>query len=141
MFSWFQRNDSPVVNPKQRLLGSAENALMQASQKHQGYLKFGEVLHLQGPYISLEALSTAIKHLQHRHPVLRSRLQLNPAIPNSYLLEEDDTLQLKIREISRKRADHLTFWQEEWRRREKDVAVIGQGLVEFWLLQVYKNSY
>jgi hypothetical protein len=136
MFSWFRQNRSPVVNQKQRLFGSSENAIMQASQQHQGYMKVGEVLHLQGPHISLEALSTAISQLQRRHPTLRSRLQINPEKPNSYLLEEDDTLQLKIREIPRKRADHSTFWRKEWREREKDTTVIGQGLAEFWLLQV-----
>jgi hypothetical protein len=138
MFSWFRRNNAPVPNQNQRLLGSAENALMQASNKYRGYMKFGEVLHLQGPRISVEALSTAISHLQRRHPVLRSRLQINPQKTNSYLLEEDNTVQLKIREIPRKRADHLTFWQQEWREREKDTTAIGQGLAEFWLLQVYR---
>jgi hypothetical protein len=140
MFSWFRQSNSPVVNQKQRLLGPSENALMQASQKHQGYMKVGEVLHLQGPYISLKALSTAIGHLQHRHPVLRSRLQINPEKPDSYLLEEDSTLQLKIREISRKRADHQDFWRQEWRDREKETTIIGQGVVEFWLLQVNERQ-
>jgi hypothetical protein len=139
MFSQFRKSNSLIVNQKQRLFGSAENALMQASQQYQGYMKVGEVLHLEGPHISLEALSTAIEHLQRRHPVLRSRLQINPEKSNSYLLEEDDILQLKIREIPRKRADHLIFWQQEWREREKDTTVIGQGLAEFWLLQVYDS--
>ena len=137
MFSWFRQSISTVVNQKQRLLGSAENALMQASQQYQGYMKFGEVLHLQGPSISLEALSAAINHLQHRHPVLRSRLQINPEKSDSYLLEEDDTVQPKIREIPRKRTDHLTFWRQEWREREKEITAIGEGLAEFWLLQVH----
>lgn len=137
MFSWFRQSNSPVLTENQWLLGSAGNALMQASQKHQGYMKFGEVLHLQGPRISLEALSTAISHLQRRHPILRSRLQINSEESDSYLLKEDNTLQLKIREISRKRADNLSFWQREWREREKETTVIGQGLAEFWLLQVY----
>jgi hypothetical protein len=131
MFSWFRKND----NPKQRIMGSAANALMQASQHYQGFAKVGEVLHLEGPQISLEALSTSVSHLQRRHPVLRSRVQINPEKPNSYLLEEDDTLQLKIQEISRKRADHLTFWRREWREREKETVIMGQGLAEFWLLQ------
>jgi hypothetical protein len=141
MFSWLRQNNLPVLSQKQRLFGSAENALMQASQQHQGYMKVGEVLHLQGPHISLETLSVAISHLQRRHPVLRSRLQLNSDIPNSYLLEEDDTLQLKIREIPRQRADHLIFWRQEWRKREKETTVIGQGLAEFWLLQVYQTLF
>jgi hypothetical protein len=51
-------------------------------------------------------------------------------------MEEDDTLRLKIEEIPRKRDDHLNFWRQEWREREKEPAVIGQGLAEFWLLQV-----
>jgi hypothetical protein len=139
MFSWFRQNNFPVVNQKQRLLGSAEHALMQASQQHQGYMKVGEVLHLQGPRISLEALSIAVNHLQHRHPVLRSRLQIDSQKPDTYLLEEDDTLQLRIREIPRKRAEHLMFWQQEWREREKETTAIGQGLAEFWLLQVFDS--
>jgi hypothetical protein len=140
MFSWFGLNSSPVPNEKQRALGSAENALMHASLQHQGYMKFGEVLHVRGPYISLEALSTVVGHLQRRHPVLRSRLQINSEKPDSYLLEEDNTLRLKIREIPRKRADHSTFWGREWREREKDVTVIGEGVAEFWLLQVHQSS-
>ncbi|CAF1192295.1 unnamed protein product [Adineta steineri] len=135
MFSWFQQNTPTVVNQKQRLLGSAENALMQASQQCQGYMKFGEVLHIRGPHISLNTLSMAINHLQRRHPVLRSRLQINPEKSDTYILEEDDTVQLKIRQIPRKRVDHQIFWRQEWRARERDITAIGQGLAEFWLLQ------
>lgn len=135
MLSRFRRSSS-TVNPKQRNLGPAENALMQASMKHQGYMKVGEVLHLQGPHISLETLQSAVRCLQCRHPFLRSRLQNNPAKLNSYLMEEDNTLQLTIREIVRKRDEHLNFWRQEWREREKESAMIGQGLAEFWLLQV-----
>ncbi|CAF3662958.1 unnamed protein product, partial [Adineta steineri] len=135
MFSWFQQNTPIVVNEKQRLLGSAENALMQASQQCQGYMKFGEVLHIRGPHISSNTLSMAINHLQRRHPVLRSRLQINPEKSDTYILEEDDTVQLKIRQIPRKRVDHQIFWRQEWRERERDITAIGQGLTEFWLLQ------
>jgi hypothetical protein len=138
MFSWFRENNSPVINQKEQTFGSTANVLMQASQQYQGYMKVGLVLHLQGPHISLESLSTAINHLQCRHPVLRCRLRINPKKPNNYLLVEDDTLQLKIREISRKRTDHLTFWRQEWREREKQTTIIEQGLAEFWLLQVYE---
>ncbi|CAF1543908.1 unnamed protein product, partial [Rotaria sp. Silwood1] len=70
-----------------------------------------------------------------RHPILRSRLQINSEKPDSYLLQEDDTLQLQIREIPRKRTDHLVFWRQEWSDREKIITDIGQGLAEFWLLQ------
>lgn len=135
MLSRFRRS-APTINPKQRMLGPAENALVQASMKHQGYMKVGEVLHLQGPHISLEALQSAVRRLQCRHPFLRSRLQSNLAKSNSYLMEEDTTLQLTIREIARKRDEHLNFWRQEWREREKESAMIGQGLAEFWLLQV-----
>ncbi|CAF3396009.1 unnamed protein product [Rotaria socialis] len=119
MFSWFRQNNSSAANPKQRLLGTAENALMQTSRQNQREMKVGEVLHLHGSHISLERLSTAIRLLQRRHPVLRSRLQHNPKIPDTYLLEEDDTLQLTIRGIPRKRANYLNFWRQEWSEREK----------------------
>jgi hypothetical protein len=135
MVSRFQRN-STTINPKQRVLGSAENALTKTSMLHQGHMKVGEVLHLQGPHISLETLTSAVSLLQRRHAFLRSRLQNNPAKPDSYLMEEDDTFRLKIREISRSRDDHLNFWRQEWRQREKEPATIGQGLAEIWLLQV-----
>ncbi|CAF3728959.1 unnamed protein product [Rotaria sordida] len=134
MFTWFQSSSSPV-NPRQRMLGSAENALMKASQRYQGYMKIGEVLHLQGPYISLETLTMAISRLQRRHPVLRSRLENDPTNSERYLLVEDDTLCLEILQIPRKRADHLSFWSHEWRERERETTNIGQGLVKFWLLQ------
>ena len=49
--------------------------------------------------------------LQRRHLFLRSRLKINPAAEDAYLMEE-------------------------WRAREKEIPVIGQPLVEFWLLQV-----
>ncbi|CAF4740973.1 unnamed protein product [Rotaria socialis] len=103
-------------------------------------MKVGVLLHLQGPYISLEALTIAVNHLQCRHPFLRSRLQNNPTKPGNYLMEEDNALRLKIREIPRKRNDHLHFWRQEWREREKESAIIGQGLVEFWLLQDPEDS-
>ncbi|CAF3946989.1 unnamed protein product [Rotaria magnacalcarata] len=99
-------------------------------------MKVGVLLHLQGPCISLEALTIAVNHLQYRHPFLRSRLQNNPTKPGNYLMEEDNAFRLKIREVPRKRNDHLHFWRQEWREREKESAIIGQGLVEFWLLQV-----
>lgn len=139
MFSLFQKKRSPVDKKNQRLLGSLENAYVIGSQKYQGLAKICEVLHLQGPYISLETLSTAVGKLQERYPTLRSRLQRNSRKADSYLLEEDDTLQLKIIEIARKRADHEMFWKQEWRKREKATTAIGEGLAEFWLLQVYSN--
>lgn len=109
---------------------------MRVSQQRQGFMKVLEVLHLQGPHISLEALGAAVHRLQRRHPFLRSTLQINPSASDSFLAEEDDTLRLKIREIPRKREEHLTFWRQEWREHEKDTTSIGRGLAEFWLLQV-----
>lgn len=123
------------MQQSEHFLGSAENSLMQASQNHQGYMKVGQVLHLQGPYIRLEALHTAVKKLQGRHPSLRSRLRRIPEQTDSYFLEEDETLELNIIEVERKRFDHLTFWKKEWRQREKIITPIGHGLAEFWLLQ------
>ncbi|CAF3356513.1 unnamed protein product [Rotaria sp. Silwood2] len=139
MFSWFRQNNASVVNPKQRLLGTVENVMVQASQQYQGESKLGEVLHVHGPRISLERLSGAIRLLQRRHPVLRSRLQVNPKTPDTYLLEEDETLQLTVREMPRKRVDHLNFWRQQWCEREKKATDIGQGLAEFWLLQVKES--
>ena len=135
MFSWFRSN--PVaVDSKQRMFGSAENALMRASQQHRGYLMVGEVLHLRGPYISIETLTVAIRRLQRRHPMLRSSLRKDPANLSSFFLEEDDTLRLEILLMPRKRDDHLTFWCRQWREREKETTNVGQGLAKFWLLQV-----
>lgn len=133
------RESSSTVNVKQRVFGPAENSLIRTSLQFQGYMKVGEVLHLQGPHISLEMLESAIHRLQCRHPFLRSRLQINPAKRDTYLMEEDNTFRLKIREIFRKRDDHLDSWKQEWRKYEKNAPVIGEGLVEFWLLQVYSN--
>ena len=129
-----------TTNPKQRIFGSAENALIKTSLQYQGYMRVGEVLHLQGSSISLDALQLAISCLQRRHPFLRSRLQINPAETGSHLMEEDKDLRLLIREIARKREDHLNFWSEEFRTREKEPVMIGQPLIEFWLLQVNKTS-
>lgn len=136
MFSRCQKDRSSAEKKNQRLLGEMENAYMKSSQKFQGATRICEVLHLQGPYISLETLSKAISKLQQRHPTLRSRLQQNGRKVHNYLLEEDNTLQLKIIEIPRQRSDHQTFWRQEWRKREKSAPIIGEPLAEFWLLQV-----
>ena len=120
---------------KRRILGSWENTLINISRKYQGLFRVAEILRLQGPIIRLQALEAAVSCLQQRHPFLRSRLRNNPATQNSYLMEEDITVHLKVREIHRKRNDHLNFWQQEWREREKDIPMIDQGLAEFWLLQ------
>ncbi|CAF0775620.1 unnamed protein product [Adineta steineri] len=127
--------DLPVNDVRQRLLSPAENALIRTSLQHQGYMRLGQVLHLQGPYISLETLTSVIGHLQHRHPFLRSRLKINPTKPDTYLMEEDETLRLKIREIPRRHDRHLDLWREEWHKHEKQIPIIGEGLAEFWLLQ------
>lgn len=140
MFSWF-RSSPAAIDSKQRMFGSAENALMRASQQHQGYLMVGEVLHLRGPYISIETLTAAIRCLQRRHPMLRSRLRIDPGNLNSFFLEEDDTLRLEILPVPRKREDHLTFWRREWREREKEKTPVGQGLAKFWLLQVLSVTF
>ena len=139
MFSRFQKTTLPVDKTNQRLMGSLENAYIKGSQKYQGLGRICEVLHLQGPYISFETLSKAVGKLQQRYPSLRSRLQINSRKAGSYLLEEDNTLQLKIIEIPRKRSDHQMFWKQEWRKREKATTTIGEGLAEFWLLQVYSS--
>ena len=120
---------------KQRAFSSAENAVLNVSRKFCGFFRVGEILHLRGPFISLDALRTAVGCLQRRHPFLRSRLKNNPGSSNTYLMEEDSTLRLKIREIPRKRDQHLQFWKQEWREREKDIPIVGEGLAEFWLLQ------
>lgn len=120
---------------KKRVLSFNENAILNMSMKYRGVLRVGIVLRLQGPFISLDALQTAVYCLQRRHPFLRSRLRDNPTGHNIYLLEEDPLFRLKIREIPRKREQHVDFWKQEWRKREKDTPVIGEGLVEFWLLQ------
>lgn len=139
MFSCFQSNTLPVDKKNQRLMGSLENGYIMGSQRCQGLGRVCEVLHLQGPYISFETLSKAVGKLQQRYPSLRSRLQINPRKANSYLLEEDNTLQLQITEIARERSDHKMFWKQEWRKREKTAATIGEGLAAFWLLQVYSS--
>ena len=135
MFSWFRSNAS-AGDAKQRSFGSTENALMRASQQYQGHMKVGEVLQLRGPHISIETLTAAVRRLQQRHPVLRSRLRSDPVNPNCYLLEEDQTLQLEILPMSRRSEDHLIFWRREWRERERETTQLGQGLVKLWLLQV-----
>lgn len=128
-----------AINSKQRVLGSAESALMRIALQHQGYMKVGVVLYLQGPYISVERLTSAINRLQRRHPFLRSRLEHSHGKSGSYTMEEDDTLQLKVIELSRKREDHSNFWRQQWQEREKETPILGQGLAEFWLLQVRQN--
>ena len=124
-----------VTKIKHRVFSFNENAILNVSMKYSGLGRVGVLLRLRGPFISLEALETAVGCLQRRHPFLRSRLKNNPASSNSYFMEEDSTLRLKIREIPRKRDQDLNFWKQEWREREKDMPIVGEGLAEFWLLQ------
>ena len=135
MASWFG-GAAPVANPQQRLFGPTENAVMKLSLQREGYMKVCEVLFLQGPHIPVEALKSAVRQLQNRHPFLRSRLQNNPATPETFLMEENENVQLTIREIARDRNESREFWRREYRQREKQVPRVGEPLVEFWLLQV-----
>lgn len=130
---------SSISRLRQRVMGAAENALVVTSQQRGGYMKVGEVLHLRGPFIPVEMLIEAVSLLQLRHPFLRSRLKNNPEKINTFLMEEDFNLQLKIIEIGRRRDEHESFWKHEWRAREKEPAVVGEGLAEFWLLQVNRR--
>ncbi|CAF3442727.1 unnamed protein product [Rotaria socialis] len=134
MFNWLWQN-SPIVNSKQHALGPTANVFMKTSQLYQGSGRVGEILHLEGPCISLDQLKKVIARLQRRHPVLRSRLKVHPSNPNHFILEEDETLQLQVEEIPRKRHDCLDSWLQEWRKREKEPTNIGEGLVRVWLLQ------
>lgn len=135
MFSWLWQSSS-IINSKQHVLNPSENVFMRISQRYQGSGRVGEILHLEGPYISLEQLNKAINRLQRRHPVLRSRLKLHPSNPNSFIVEEDETLQLEVKELPRNRRDHLDFWHREWRMHEKEPTNVGDGLARIWLLQV-----
>lgn len=135
MFGWIWPK-STVDHSKQRVFGPAENVLMKGSQRYQGLGRVGEILRLEGPYISTEQLNGVLVRLQRRHPVLRSRLQLHPHNPNAFIFEQDDTLRLEVEEISRKRTEHFDVWLNEWRRREKEPTSIGDALIKFWLLQV-----
>lgn len=135
MTAWFQRPRS-IENPKHRSFSPTENVIMKLSFQRQGYMKVCELLFLQGPQITVEALNAAIRHLQTRHPFLRSRLKNDPSTPETFLMEEDETVQLKIRQIQRNRNECKEFWRREYREHEKEIPQIGEPLVEFWLLQV-----
>ena len=126
---------APDNDPKQRPLSPTENALIKLTQRFHGLGRLGEVLHLQGPYISLEQLHEAVARLQRRHPALRSRLQVHPTNRDRFALEEDETLRLPIEELSRKREEHASFWLQEWPKRENEPINIGDALAKLWLLQ------
>lgn len=130
------RKKTPDAHPNQRALGATENALMKLSQRFAGLSRVGEILHLQGPYISLERLNEAVARLQRRHPALRSRLRAHPTNRGCFVLEEDETLRLPVEELARKREERSTFGLQEWRKREKDPINIGDPLIKIWLLQV-----
>lgn len=127
---------APDADPKQHVCSPAENALIQLSQRIHGLSRLGEVLHLQGPHISLEQLNRAVVRLQRRHPVLRSRLQIHPTKRDCFVFEEDETLRLPVEELARKREEHASFWSQEWPKREKEPINIGDPLAKLWLLQV-----
>lgn len=135
MSSWLWSSTAPL-EPQQRMLGAAANVLMKASQNFNGHGRVGIILRLRGPMISLEQLKRAVNRLQQRHPAMRSRLQMHPSVANTYILEEDANLQLQIEEIQRNREDHLNFWSDEWKQREKQPIHIGDPLIRFWISQV-----
>ena len=110
--------------------------MIKLSQRCHSVTRLGEVLHLQGPYISLEQLNRAVARLQRRYPPLRCRLQVHPTKHDCFVLEEDEALQLPIEELPRKREERESFWQQEWPKREKEPLNIGDPLAKLWLLQV-----
>ena len=136
---YFGRKASDA-NPKQHVCGPSENALIRLTQRIHGLSRLGEVLHLQGPYISLERLNRAVLRLQHRHPILRSRLQIHPTKRDCCVFEEDETLRLPVEELVRKREERASFWLQEWPKREKEPINIGDPLAKLWLLQVRVGS-
>lgn len=135
MFSCLSKK-APDINPTQHVCSPTENALIKVTRRFHGATRLGEVLYLQGPYISLEQLNKAVARLQHRHPVLRSRLQAHPTNRNCFVFEEDETLRLPVEELARKREERATFWLQEWPKREKEPINIGDPLAKLWLLQV-----
>lgn len=141
MFGWLWSNPSSIDHSKQRVFGAAESIFLKASQRYQGLGRVGEILRLEGPYISSERLNKALGHLQHRHRILRCRLQVHPDDPKLFILEQDETLRLEVEEISRQRTDHLDFWTNEWRRREKAPIRQGDVLMKCWLLQVCLDTF
>ena len=130
------RKRASVSSPKQHVCTSTENALIKLTQRFHGVSRLGEVLYLQGPYISLGQLSTAVARLQRRHPVLRSRLQTHPTNRDRFVFEEDETLRLPVEELPRKREAREHFWLQEWPKREKEPINIGDPMAKLWLLQV-----
>ncbi|UJR18061.1 hypothetical protein I4U23_004961 [Adineta vaga] len=134
MFHYFSK-EAPDVDPKQHVCSRTENGMIRVSQRFNGFSRLGEVLHLQGPYISLEQLNGAVARLQRRHPVLRSRLQAHPTIRDWFVLEEDEMLRLPVEELARKREERDSFWLQEWPKREKEPINIGEPLAKLWLLQ------
>ena len=124
------------ADSKQRACSPTENALITVTQRLNGVTRLGEVLHLQGPYISLEQLNAAVARLQRRHPALRSRLQAHPTKRNCFMFEEDAMMQLPVKEIPRKRDEHASFWAQEWPKYEKDPINIGDPFARLWLFQV-----
>ncbi|CAF1113800.1 unnamed protein product [Didymodactylos carnosus] len=131
---------APDAGPKQHVCGPAENMMIKISQRFHGAMRMGEVLHLQGPYISLEQLNRAVALLQRRHPVLRSRLRTHPTKRDCFVLEEDEALRLPVEELARKREEHASFWLQEWPKREKEPINIGEPLAKLWLLQTMENA-
>ncbi|CAF1058360.1 unnamed protein product [Adineta ricciae] len=123
------------TSPEKHVCTSTENALIKLTQRFHGVSRLGEVLYLQGPYISLEQLNAAVARLQRRHPALRSRLRAHPTNRDCFMFEEDEKLQLPIEELPRKREERNHFWLQEWPRREKDPINIGDPMAKLWLLQ------
>jgi hypothetical protein len=141
MFHCLSSEEALDTESKQRACSPTENVLIKMTQRFHGMSRLGEVLHLQGPHISLEQLNGAVARLQRRHPALRSRLRAHPTKRDCFMFEEDETLRLPVEELARKREEHDTFWMQEWPRREKEPINMGDPLAKLWLLQVKVRSH
>lgn len=131
-----RRRKAPDGDPKQHVCNLRENIMTKITERFHGLSRMGQVLYLQGPYISLEQLNMAAARLQRRHPVLRSRRRAHATKRDCYVLEEDETLRIPVEELVRKREERQTFWQREWPKREKEPINVGDPFAKLWLLQV-----
>ena len=135
MSSNFRRKISDA-GEKQHVCSATENALIKLAQRFNGLSRLGEVLYLQGPYISLAQLNEAAVRLQRRHPALRSRLRVHPNNRDCFVLEEDENMRLPVEELARKRDERSSFWIQEWGKWEREPINVGDPLAKLWLLQV-----
>jgi hypothetical protein len=123
---------SGVVDGRAVELGWVENGILRISRERSGAMKVVVVLEVEGRLLPRAALRAALRALQRRHPVLRSRLREDGT--GGYLLQEDLSAELQVQWLPLG-ADRGAAWKQAWAREARAKPPVGQLTVKFLALE------